>query len=79
MAGVAVERDGTGDVVTGGTAVMRVAKAGSKREYNIAAMVILALETVTRRRQSGAVWTTGRVQAAIGDRRAPWRRGCQAN
>lgn len=44
---------------------MRVAKAGSKREYNIAAMVILALETVTRA-GSVALLDGGRMHAAIG-------------
>jgi tRNA threonylcarbamoyl adenosine modification protein YeaZ len=44
---------------------MRVAKAGSKREYNIAAVVILALETVTRT-GSVALLDGGRVRAAIG-------------
>ena len=67
MAGVAVDwAGGTGDVVTGGTTWLRVAKAGSRPEYNIAAMVILALETVTRA-GSLALFDDGRVQAAIGD------------
>jgi len=44
---------------------MRVAKAGSKREYNIAAVVILALETVTRT-GSVALLDGGRERAAIG-------------
>jgi ribosomal-protein-alanine N-acetyltransferase len=71
MAGVAVDWDGgTGDVVTGGTALMRVAKAGSKREYNIAAVVILALETVTRA-GSVALLDGGRVHAAIGQTPEP--------
>jgi len=66
MAGVAVDWEGgTGDVVTGGTALIRVAKAGSKREYNIAAMVILALETVTRP-GSIALFDGGRVAATMG-------------
>ncbi len=64
MAGVAVDWDGgTGDVVTGGTVLTRVAKAGSKREYNIAAVVILAIETITRA-GSAALFDGGRVQAA---------------
>ena len=67
MAGVAVAwAGGTGDVVTGGTAGIRVAKAGSKPEYNIAAMVILALETVTRA-GSMALYDHGRVYAATGE------------
>jgi len=71
MAGVAVDWDGgTGDVVTGGTVLTRVAKAGSKREYNIAAVVILALETVTRA-GSVALFDGGRVEAAIGQTREP--------
>ena len=71
MAGVAVDWEGgTGDVVTGRTALTRVAKAGSKREYNIAAVVILALETVTRP-GSVALYDAGRVQAAIGRTREP--------
>ena len=71
MAGVAVDWDGgTGAVVTGGTVLTRVAKAGSKREYNIAAVVILALETVTRT-GSVALFDGGRVQAAIGSTREP--------
>ena len=48
----------------------RVAKAGSKREYNIAAVVILALETVTRT-GSVALFDRGRVLAAIGSAREP--------
>ena len=44
---------------------MRVAKAGTKREYNIAAVVILALETVTRA-GSVAIFDNGHVKAAIG-------------
>ena len=51
---------------------MRVAKAGTKREYNIAAVVILALETVTRA-GSMAIFDNGRVETAIG--RAPERHG----
>ena len=68
MAGVAVStEDWKGDVVTGEDCVERAAKAGTTREYNIAAMVILALETVTRAGSLALVRRRSRRDAAIGD------------
>jgi len=65
MAGVAVDWDGGTDITARG-------ESGTKREYNIAAMVILALETITRA-GSVALFDNGHVHAMMGG--APERHG----
>ena len=76
MAGVAVcGAGGCGEVVTGGTASDR-ATALDHREYNIAAMVLLALETVTRAGSLALFTDRGVAQPHAGDPRARTACGC---